>query len=113
MIVHPVVEPMEHFTALVTVQSSLLTVTLVLVQIVAGLCSLIKVEGVRDPLLEAPDRVAEPLLLFCQAPDMMFTHLRTGVHNTMFQGQGLMPSLTRRASRQSSTCSQGSEGQAR
>ena len=48
--------------------------TLVLLQIVAGLCSLIKVEGVRDPLLEAPDRVAEPLLLFCQAPDMMFTH---------------------------------------
>ena len=43
--------------------------TLVL-QIVAGLCSLIKVEGVRDPLLEAPDKVAEPLLLFCQAPDM-------------------------------------------
>ena len=44
--------------------------TLVL-QIVAGLCSLIKVEGVRDPLLEAPDKVAEPLLLFCQAPDMI------------------------------------------
>ena len=43
----------------------------VLVQIVAGLCSLIKVEGVRDPLLEAPDKVAEPLLLFCQAPDMI------------------------------------------
>ena len=56
--------------------------TMVLVQIVAGLCSLIKVEGVRDPLLEAPDKVAEPLLLFCQAPDMMFTHLRTGVHIT-------------------------------
>ena len=68
----------------------------------------------RDPLLEAPDKVAEPLLLFCQAPSMMCTHLRTVVqHNTMFQGQGLMPSLTRRASRQSSTCSQGSEGQAR
>ena len=74
VIVQPVVEPMEHFTALVTVHSPLLTVTLVLVQIVAGLCSLIKVEGVRDPLVEAPDKVAEPLLLFCQAPDMMFTH---------------------------------------
>ena len=47
--------------------------TLVL-QIVAGLCSLIKVEGVRDPLLEAPDKVAEPLLLFCQAPDMISIH---------------------------------------
>ena len=44
---------------------------MVLMQIVAGLCSLIKVEGVRDPLLEAPDKVAEPLLLFCQAPDMI------------------------------------------
>ena len=87
---------------------------MVLMQIVAGLCSLIKVEGVRDPLLEAPDKVAEPLLLFCQAPDMISIHLRTVVqHNTMFQGQGLMPSLTRRASRQSSTCSQGSEGQGR
>ena len=86
---------------------------MVLLQIVAGLCSLIKVEGVRDPLLEAPDKVAEPLLLFCQAPDMMFTHLTTVVHNNDIQGQGLMPSLTRRASRQSSTCSQGSEGQGR
>ena len=47
--------------------------TLVL-QIVAGLCSLIKVEGVRDPLLEAPDKVAEPLLLFCQAPSMISIH---------------------------------------
>ena len=36
-----------------------------------GLCSIIKVEEVRDPLLEAPDKVAEPLLLFCQAPDMI------------------------------------------
>ena len=42
-----------------------------LLQIVAGLCSLIKVEGVRDPLLEAHDKVAEPLLLFCQAPSMI------------------------------------------
>ena len=37
----------------------------------------------------------------------------TVVHNNDIQGQGLMPSLTRRASRQSSTCSQGSEGQGR
>ena len=53
-----------------------------------GLCSIIKVEEVRDPLLEAPEKVSEALVLFCQ-------------------GQGLLPTINRRASRQSS---HGSEG---
>ena len=56
-------------------------------EITPGLSSLIKVEDVRDPLLEAPDKVAEALVLFCQ-------------------GLGLLPSIKRR----SSLCSQGSEG---
>ena len=53
-----------------------------------GLCSIIKVEEVIDPLLEAPEKVSEALVLFCQ-------------------GQGLLPTINRRASRQSS---HGSEG---
>ena len=35
-------------------------------EITPGLSSLIKVEDVRDPLLEAPDKVAEALCLFLQ-----------------------------------------------
>ena len=31
-----------------------------------GLCSMIKVEDVSDPLTETPDRVSEAVLLFCQ-----------------------------------------------
>jgi len=63
-------------------------------EITAGLCSMIKVEEVVDPLAEAPDKVAEALILFCQ-------------------GQGLMPTINRRMSRQESTNSQGSEGKGR
>jgi len=58
--------------------------------IAPGLCSLIKVEEVANPLLEAPEKVSEALILFCQ-------------------GQGLMPTINRKCSRQSSTCSAGSE----
>jgi len=60
-------------------------------QIEPGLCSIIKVEDVTNPLLEAPEKVSEALILFCQ-------------------GQGLMPTINRRASRQ---LSQGSDGQGR
>ena len=35
-------------------------------QITPGLCSMIKVEDVADPLVEAPEKVAEALILFCQ-----------------------------------------------
>lgn len=56
-----------------------------------GLCSIIKVEDVSNPLLESPEKVSEALILFCQ-------------------GQGLMPTINRRASRQ---LSQGSDGQGR
>ena len=35
-----------------------------------GLCSMIKVEDVSEPLVEAPEKVAEAMLLFCQVgPD--------------------------------------------
>jgi len=51
-----------------------------------GLCSIIKIEEVAEPLIEAPVRVAEAVLLFCQ-------------------GLGLMPTLNRRFSRLSSTSS--------
>eukprot|EP00092_Neocalanus_flemingeri_P020765 GFUD01022500.1.p1 GENE.GFUD01022500.1~~GFUD01022500.1.p1 ORF type:complete len:312 (+),score=110.12 GFUD01022500.1:120-1055(+) len=66
-------------------------------EITAGLCSMIKVEEVADPLAEAPEKVAEALILFCQ-------------------GQGLMPTINRRMSRQestTSTTSQGSDGKGR
>ena len=53
-----------------------------------GLCSIIKVEEVREPLLEAPEKVSERLVLFCQ-------------------GQGLLPTINRRASRQGSQNSEG------
>jgi len=60
-------------------------------EITPGLCSMIKMEDVTDPLAEAPEKVAESLILFCQ-------------------GQGLLPTINRRMSRQESTNSQGSEG---
>jgi len=60
-------------------------------EISPGLCSIIKVEDVSHPLAEAPQTVAEALILFCQ-------------------GQGLMPTINRRLSRQESTSSQNSEG---
>jgi len=48
-----------------------------------GLCSIIKVEEVSEPLIEAMEKVAEAVLLFCQ-------------------GLGLLPTLQRRMSRQDS-----------
>jgi len=57
-------------------------------EISPGLCSVIKVEDVANPLAEAPEKVGESLILFCQ-------------------GQGLMPTINRRMSR---TNSQSSEG---
>jgi len=44
-----------------------------------GMCSMIKVDNVAEPLVECPEKVAEALALFCQ-------------------GIGLLPSLTRRVS---------------
>jgi len=55
-----------------------------------GLCSMIKVEDVSEPLVEAPEKVAEAMLLFCQ-------------------GMGLLPCLQRRASRQESRGSEAGE----
>jgi len=60
-------------------------------EIPAGLCSIIKIDDIMDPLNEAPEKLSEALILFCQ-------------------GLGLMPTINRRMSRQSSSCSQGSEG---
>jgi len=54
-----------------------------------GLCSIIKVEDISEPLTEAPHRVAEAVLLFCQ-------------------GVGLLPSVARKFSRQPSLVSQAS-----
>jgi len=54
-----------------------------------GLCSMIKVEDISEPLTEAPSTVSEAVLLFSQ-------------------GIGLMPSVARRLSRQGSTSSTGS-----
>jgi len=48
-----------------------------------GLCSIIKVEDVSEPLAESMEKVAEAVLLFCQ-------------------GMGLLPTLQRRMSRQDS-----------
>merc|ERR1711973_565231 len=48
-----------------------------------GLCSIIKVEEVSEPLIEAMEKVAEAVLLFCQ-------------------GLGLLPTIQRRVSRQDS-----------
>ena len=59
-------------------------------QIAPGLCSIIRVEDVEDPLVEAPEKVCEALVLFCQ-------------------GQGLMPTLNRRGSRPSITFSQATD----
>jgi len=58
-------------------------------QIQPGLCSMIKVEDVVEPLNEASERVAEALILFCQ-------------------GLGLMASVVRKFSRQQSLSSQDS-----
>ena len=41
-------------------------------QITPGLCSIIKVEEVSDPLAEAPEKVAEALILFCQVRDLFY-----------------------------------------
>jgi len=48
--------------------------------IAAGMCSIIKVEKVAEPVSETPEKTAEALLLFCQ-------------------GMGLLPTLGRRLSR--------------
>ena len=37
-----------------------------------GLCSMIKIEDVSEPCTEAPHRVAEALLLFCQVVFLIF-----------------------------------------
>jgi len=63
-------------------------------EITPGLCSIIKVEDVSDLLAEAKENVAEALILFCQ-------------------GQGLMPTINRRMSRQDSSNSQTSAGKGR
>eukprot|EP00092_Neocalanus_flemingeri_P011887 GFUD01012819.1.p1 GENE.GFUD01012819.1~~GFUD01012819.1.p1 ORF type:complete len:880 (+),score=232.59 GFUD01012819.1:62-2701(+) len=57
----------------------------------AGLCSMIKIEDVSEPLTETPARVSEAILLFCQ-------------------GNGLLSSAPRRYSKQESTISTGSNG---
>jgi len=57
-------------------------------QMTPGTCGLLKLEKVTYPVQDSPDKVADSLLLFCQ-------------------GQGLMPTLTRRMSRQESTGSSG------
>ena len=41
-------------------------------QITPGLCSIIKVEEVSDPLVEAPEKVAEALILFCQVTQVPY-----------------------------------------
>jgi len=58
-------------------------------QISPGLCSVLKIDGAKDPTLESAGKVAESVLLFCQ-------------------GLGLMPTLNRRGSRLDSTSSTGS-----
>ena len=72
---------------------------------------MIKVEEVSDPLTEAKEKVAEALILFCQVrltEDLLDNNLP---HEP--QGQGLMPTINRRMSRQESTNSQGSDGMGR
>ena len=47
-----------------------------------GLCSMIKIEDVSEPCTEAPHRVAEALLLFCQVVFMIFITInRLIIHN--------------------------------
>jgi len=58
-------------------------------QITPGLCSILKVDEVKDPIVDSPDKIAESLLLFCQ-------------------GLGLMPTVGRRGSRVDSVGSTGS-----
>jgi len=60
-------------------------------EIQPGLCSIIKVEDVTNPLQESPDKLSEALILFCQ-------------------GQGLLPTINRRLSRQNSASSQEGQG---
>jgi len=57
-------------------------------EMLPGLCSIIKIEEVCEPLIEAVDRVTDAVLLFCQ-------------------GIGLMASLIRRPSRQGSLSNAG------
>lgn len=57
-------------------------------EITPGICSIIKVEEVSEPLMETPTKTSEALLLFCQ-------------------GVGLLPTLGRRASRQDSQSEEG------
>ena len=72
---------------------------------------MIKVEEVSDPLNEAKEKVAEALILFCQVrltEDLLDNNLP---HEP--QGQGLMPTINRRMSRQESINSQSSDGKGR
>merc|ERR1712203_191221 len=55
----------------------------------AGLCSVIKLDDVMDVLTEAPERLADSLILFCQ-------------------GLGLVPSVQRKISRSQSVVSEAS-----
>ena len=57
--------------------------------IAIGLCSIIKLEDVRDVVVEAPERLADSLILFCQ-------------------GLGLVPSVQRKISRSQSVVSEAS-----
>merc|ERR1719266_2119924 len=61
--------------------------------IAIGLCSIIKLDDVTDVVVEAPERLADSLILFCQ-------------------GLGLVPSVQRKISRSQSVVSEtGSEEQ--
>jgi len=60
-------------------------------EIAPGICSIIKVEDVTEPLMETPTKTSEALLLFVQ-------------------GVGLLPTLGRRASRQDSQSEEGEGG---
>jgi len=65
--------------------------------IAAGLCSIIKLDDVMDVVVEAPERLADSLILFCQ-------------------GLGLVPSVQRKISRSQSVVSEASsedQGEAR
>ena len=57
--------------------------------ITAGLCSIIKLDDVEDVVVEAPERLADSLILFCQ-------------------GLGLVPSVQRKISRSQSVVSEAS-----
>ena len=70
-------------------------------------------EEVSDPLAEAPEKVAEALILFCQVRELFYFFSYVLPNVFLFQGQGLMPTINRRMSRQESTNSQGSVGMGR